>query len=138
CVRGMAGHLSLGPADTNPGMWMREALRKEKFPTIHDLENPRYFPYRYGQALWAYIGGRFGDRSIHLLLRAAARSGDVDRAFKDILGVDEKTLSADWHQALAAAYAPVRSATQPPTAVGEIGISAKSRAAEPHHRPGPR
>ncbi len=33
-------------------------------PTIDDLDDPRYFPYRYGQALWAYIGGRYGDRTV--------------------------------------------------------------------------
>ena len=53
-----------------PSMWMREAARREKLPTIDQLDDPRYFPYRYGHALWAYIGGRFGDEVVGDMLRA--------------------------------------------------------------------
>ena len=35
------------------------------------LDDPRYFPYRYGQALLAYVGGTYGDDRIGELLRAA-------------------------------------------------------------------
>jgi len=56
-IEGMAEYLSLGPVDPNTAMWMREAIRRDKFPTIDKLDNPKYFPYRYGQALWAFIGG---------------------------------------------------------------------------------
>ena len=45
-------------------MWMRDAVRREKFPEIDKLDDPRYFPYRYGQALMAYIGARFGDEAV--------------------------------------------------------------------------
>ena len=56
-IEGMAEYLSIGPVDANTAMWMREAARREKLPDIKDLDDPRYFPYRYGQALWAFIGG---------------------------------------------------------------------------------
>ena len=57
-IEGMAEYLSIGPVDPNTAMWMREAARREKLPEIKDLDNPNYFPYRYGQALWAFIGGK--------------------------------------------------------------------------------
>jgi hypothetical protein len=57
-VEGMAEYLSLGRSDVNTAMWLRDAARRNDVPTIRQLTtDPRYFPYRYGQALWAYVGG---------------------------------------------------------------------------------
>ena len=51
------------------------ALRGE-LPTIKQLTtDPRFFPYRYGQALWAYVGGRWGDRAVTDVFRYATKSG---------------------------------------------------------------
>ena len=47
-VEGMAEYLSIGPVDPNTAMWMRDAAREEKLPTVKDLDNPKYFPYRWG------------------------------------------------------------------------------------------
>src|SRR6185437_12163586 len=63
-VEGMAEYLSLGPVDPNTTMWMRDAVRDNKLPNIKDLNNPKYFPYRWGQALWAYISGTYGDDKV--------------------------------------------------------------------------
>ncbi len=41
-------------------------------PHIKDLDDPKYFPYRWGHAFWAYIGARYGDRTVASLLRSAA------------------------------------------------------------------
>src|SRR5687768_9957585 len=52
-VEGMAEYLSLGRDDSNTAMWLRDAARRNDIPTIKQLTtDPRYFPYRYGQALW--------------------------------------------------------------------------------------
>ena len=56
------------------------------------LSNPEYFPYRYGQALWAFIGGEYGDKAVGDLLRAAIGRSGYDGAFTQILGVDAKQL----------------------------------------------
>ena len=93
--RGMAEYLSIGPVDPHTAMWMREATRREKLPEIKDLSDPQYFPYRYGQALWAFIGGQVrrsrrrrpparGNRPVRLRRRVQAdpgrgREGAVDR-----------------------------------------------------------
>jgi hypothetical protein len=52
-IGGMAEFLSLGAVDAQTAMWMRDAVRRNKLPEIDKLDNPDYFPYRYGQALWA-------------------------------------------------------------------------------------
>src|SRR5215210_1299056 len=71
-IEGMAEYLSIGPDDPHTAMWMREAIGRDKFPDIDELDNPRYFPYRYGQALWAYIAGTYGDQVIGRMLRSGA------------------------------------------------------------------
>jgi Tol biopolymer transport system component len=115
-IEGMAEYLSIGPVDPHTAMWMREAARREKLPDIRKLEDPRYFPYRYGQALWAFIGGKYGDGVVGDLLRASIGRGGYDAAFQQILGVDSKELSTQWHAAAIAAYRPIAEATKMPAA----------------------
>ena len=115
-IEGMAEYLSIGPVDPHTAMWMREATRREKLPEIKDLSDPRYFPYRYGQAVWAFIGGKYGDKVVGDLLRAAIGRSGYDGAFKEILGVDSKELSAQWHAAALAAYRPIAETTKMPGA----------------------
>ncbi len=118
-IEGMAEYLSIGPVDPHTAMWMREAARRDKLPDIKNLDDPQYFPYRYGQALWAYIGGKYGDRMIGDLLRAAPGRNGVDAAFKQLLGVDSKALSQEWHAAELAVYRPLAEATKMPAAFAQ-------------------
>ena len=111
-IEGMAEYLSIGPDDPHTAMWMREAARREKLPNIKDLEDPRYFPYRYGQALWAFIGGKYGDRAVGSLLRAGAAARGYEEAFKAVLGVDSQELTTLWHDAEFAAYRPIAEVTK--------------------------
>jgi hypothetical protein len=63
-TEGMAEYLSVGPVDPHTSMWVRDAALQGSIPSIEQMTNdPRVFPYRWGQALWAYIGGRWGDAS---------------------------------------------------------------------------
>src|SRR6516225_5322880 len=69
-MEGMAEYLSLGSVDAHTAVWIRDAALADRLPTISDLNNPRrFFPYRYGQALFAYIGQRYGDRAIPAIMR---------------------------------------------------------------------
>ena len=95
-------------------MWMRDAVRREKFPEIDKLDDPRYFPYRYGHAFWAFIGGKYGDRTVGNLLRAGVGQNGYKAAFERVLGVSSKELSQQWHDATVAAYRPVAETTKLP------------------------
>src|SRR3954449_115130 len=86
-IEGMAEDLSIGPVDSNTAMWLRDAVRQEKLPSIEDLDNPKYFPYRWGQAFWAFISGRWGDDKLRPMLDIAAKAGDVNVAIKQVLGL---------------------------------------------------
>ncbi len=107
-IEGMAEYLSLGPVDPNTAMWLRDAARRDdKLPTIRQLDNSaKYFPYRYGQALWAYLAARYGDDVFARMLRGIAHdSNDAEDVIKKVLDVDPAQLSKDWHAAIRADYA---------------------------------
>jgi Tol biopolymer transport system component len=125
-IEGMAEYLSLGPVDTNTAMWMRDAAVADKLPKIRDLNSSRYFPYRYGQALWAYLAGRFGDEICgRALRRVGPRSNDAETILKMILEVDEKTLSQQWHAAIKAAIEPSAATRQDPKTYGPAIVTRK-------------
>ncbi|MGA2533659.1 MAG: peptidase S9 [Candidatus Aminicenantales bacterium] len=112
-IEGMAEYLSIGPVDPNTAMWMRDAVRRKDLPTIPKLENMyKYFPYRWGQALWAYITSRWGDEVIGKMMKTVGRAGDYEIILEGMLGVKIKALAADWHKAMNDAYKPVLEKTQ--------------------------
>jgi Tol biopolymer transport system component len=102
-VEGMAEYLSLGPVDAQTAMWMRDAALREKLPSIRDLDKPEYFPYRWGHSFWAFIGAKFGDRTVASLVRSAANPRFDLVGMARQLGTDPDTLTADWHAAILAA-----------------------------------
>ena len=111
-IEGMAEYLSVGPVDPNTAMWMRDAVKKGPLPSIEKLRNRRFFPYRYGQSLMAYITGRWGDRAVSRIIRSASRTGNYEAALIGSLKIDPDTLSRDWHKALNESYAPLMDRTQ--------------------------
>ncbi len=114
-VEGMAEYLSVGPRDAFTALWLRDAIASERpLPSVGDLANPnRYFPYRWGHALWAYIAGRWGDERVRELLRAGIQSGSARRAIPAVLEISPDTLARDWHEAIREAYGPAVARTRP-------------------------
>jgi len=112
-IEGMAEYLSIGPVDPNTSMWMRDAVRRKDLPAINKLDNSyKYFPYRWGQALWAYITGRWGDEVIGKMMKSVGRTGDYEVILEGVLGIKLKQLSADWHKSMQDAYNPLVEKTQ--------------------------
>jgi Tol biopolymer transport system component len=124
-IEGMAEYFSLGRNDALTAMWMRDAIMRDKFPTIKQLTtDPRFFPYRYGQALWAYIGGRWGDRAVVDVYRTALRVG-WDQALVRALGLSQDSLSKDWAAANKAFYAGQMVGRTHPDSAGKLVIKLK-------------
>ncbi|MGH7466961.1 MAG: peptidase S9 [Longimicrobiales bacterium] len=118
-VEGMAEYLSLGRDDPHTAMWLRDSALRGELPTIDQLtRDPRFFPYRYGQALWAYIGGRWGDRAVTELYRYATRAG-WDAALQRVLGLSSAGLSSQWITAIRSTYLPVIQGRQRPKDAGQ-------------------
>src|SRR5437660_3052817 len=105
-MEGMAEYLSLGPIDPHTAMWLRDASLEGNLPSIEQLTyDPRIFPYRFGHALWAYIGEKWGDEVIGEILQSST-SGGVAGAFKRALGLSLEELSNEWRDAVQTTYLP--------------------------------
>jgi Tol biopolymer transport system component len=116
-AEGMAEYLSLGPINAETAMWLRDASLEGKLPTIDQMtaDPYEYFPYRFGHALWSYIGERWGDEAVGAILKATL-SGGVEPAFRRTIGLSLEQLSDQWRDAVQKRYLP------------EIGARAKARA----------
>jgi len=129
-VEGMAEYLSLGPIDPHTAMWVRDAAREGALPTIRQLGNSKYFPYRWGQAFWAYVAGRYGDQTVGELLDAAEREGTVDAAIKRVLKIEPSELSKDWQASIHAACDPIIARAHAPDSFGRRITAAKGPTGE--------
>ncbi|HEX6161471.1 MAG TPA: BamA/TamA family outer membrane protein [Thermoanaerobaculia bacterium] len=106
-VEGMAEYLSKGRVDPLTSMWIRDATIHNRMPDIREItRDPRYFPYRYGQALMAYIGARFGDEAVIRYFLAAGTVGP-EQGVERALGISAKQLFADWEASARELYTPV-------------------------------
>ncbi len=123
-IEGMAEYLSIGAVDPHTAMWMRDAAASdEDLPTLSKLANPKYFPYRYGHAFWAYVGGTWGDESIGKVLQVAGRSGDPIQALTAVLQISSDSLNSEWHAAINRTYNSVVSRTKQPADYGPVLVS---------------
>jgi dipeptidyl aminopeptidase/acylaminoacyl peptidase len=119
-VEGMAEYLSVGRDDPLTAMWVRDAARRDDIPSIDQMTREmRYFPYRFGQALWAYVGGQYGDDAVIDLFRRSLRLG-WDASLKQVLGVGSDTLSAQWAATIKEEYLPLMEGRSAPSEVGEL------------------
>jgi Tol biopolymer transport system component len=122
-VEGMAEYLSLGSEDPLTAMWMRDALLRDDFPTLRQMtQETRFFPYRFGQAFWTYVGGTYGDDAVVRLFRTALREG-WERSIDQVLGLESDSLSADWAQAARDLYGPLMEGRTSPAEAGTLLLS---------------
>ena len=95
-MEGMAEYLSIGRIDALTHAWVRDAVLNGYMRDIREMsERDDYLSYRFGQSLWAYIGEKWGDEVIGILLQKATRLG-VERAFSSTLGLSLQELSNEW------------------------------------------
>jgi len=119
-VEGMAEYLSVGRNDPLTAMWLRDAVRRDDVPTIKQMtRETRYFPYRFGQAFWAYVGGTWGDEAVVELFRRSLRMG-WDGALEQVLNLESDSISVRWKDKVKADYLPLMEGRQAPSEVGEL------------------
>lgn len=117
-IEGLAEYLSLGRHAPHTAMWLRDALVREDLPDLKRMSRQsRFFPYRWGHAFWAYVGGRWGDRVIGNLFTVGATLG-IERGIEEVLGIDAEQFSKDWIASIRADYDAVVRARIAPSNVG--------------------
>ena len=87
-------------------MWLRDAVLHDDVPDLAALtRDPGYFPYRFGQAFWAFVAGTWGEGAVAPLFDAVVERG-TSRGLVEALGVTARDFSDRWAQALQEAYGP--------------------------------
>jgi hypothetical protein len=106
-MEGMAEYLSLGPVEAHTAGWLRDAVLSGYLRTIGEM-NVRndYLSYRFGHSLWSYIGAKWGDEVVGVLLQRAPRIG-LAQAFEATLGVTLAELSREWVTEVRSTYLPL-------------------------------
>ncbi|WP_210354300.1 basic secretory protein-like protein [Sphingobacterium tabacisoli] len=104
-VEGMAEYFSIGKKDAFTSMWMRDAYVNNDIPSLKQMteQSYNYFPYRYGQAFWSYIGATYGDTVIMPLFVETAKYG-YDYAMRRVFGYDAQTVSTLWKNSMENMY----------------------------------
>ena len=130
-IEGMAEYYSVGRQDALTAMWMRDAVLRDDFPTLSDLQRTRsYNEYQYGQPFWAYVAGTYGDEAGVQMFRTALDM-PLDSAVVAITGLSPETLSERWEAALRAQLVPPadgRTVPGPPRTADERAEIAEERA----------
>ena len=117
-IEGLAEYLSLGRRDPLTAMWLRDAVINDEIPSIREVStDTRYFPYRYGHAIWIYLTGRWGDGIVPDLFKAVVAKGWPE-ACRQVLGTHADTVSAAWRRHVANTYDSAADTLTPPDQVG--------------------
>ncbi len=125
-AEGMAEYLSSGPVHSETAMWLRDASLEGALPTIEQmtLDPYKYFPYRFGHALWSYIGERWGDEAVGAILKATL-AGGIEGAFRRTIGLTLEQLSTQWRDAVQKKYLPEIGARAKASAVADALLTEK-------------
>jgi len=104
-VEGLAEYMSKGKTDTYTAMWIRDAVINDDIPELEDLQNPKYFPYRYGQAFWSFLAGVHGDQVIEPMFMMTAKYG-MSIAADSVLNMSIENLNDQWVNAIKTHFEP--------------------------------
>jgi WD40 repeat protein len=128
-VEGMAEYLSVGPDHPATDAVMRDAALNGNIPTIEQMNNPAaFFPYRFGESFWRFIGKRWGDEMVGEILQGVGSSG-VERAFKRFTGFELEDLGDEWKEALQAEYLPSVATLDRPRKIAQPMLNARRTSA---------
>lgn len=116
-IEGLAEYLSQGREDPQTAMWVRDAVLHDHLPARRDLErDPRFSPYQFGQAFWAWVGGRWGDATV-IRLYVTANVLGVEEAIEQVLGSEADAVFDAWAATIRDDYGPILAARRPVTEV---------------------
>jgi Tol biopolymer transport system component len=105
-MEGMAEYLSIGDIDPHTAMWLRDGALTGYLPTLDELSYAQDIRvYRYGQAVWYFVGHKFGDEKVGEIMQKAPLVG-YHEAFASSLSLTPAQLSAQWLESVRRTYFP--------------------------------
>lgn len=118
-IEGMAEYLSIR-MDNITRMWMRDAVLANTIPSIPEME---YIfdirVYRIGQAIWYYVGERYGKEIVGRIFKTARATGDIGLSFKAHTGLGLLELSKRIHEDAIMRYLPKKKVLEKPGTVAK-------------------
>ncbi len=106
-MEGMAEYLSIGGVDPNTEMWLRWSALEGQLIPLHYMDRVYDIRvYRIGQAIFDFVGQRFGDEKIGQLLKATFAHQSANIAFTKTLGMDLRELNDEWEDYVKRKYYP--------------------------------
>jgi Tol biopolymer transport system component len=108
-----------GRLDANTRMWLRDAAASKQVPTLPQLREPKWFPYRYGQAVWTFLAEQYGANVVKRALDARSAQSAIAR-LEQATGHSERDLTAGWRDYVAriAGDVSVEQGAAPPLLIG--------------------
>ncbi len=95
-IEGMAEYLSLGEVDPHTAMWLRDGALSGYLTSLEDLSYAGDIRvYRYGQAVWYYVGKKYGDEKVGEIMQKVSIEG-WEEAVESSLNMSVEELSDQW------------------------------------------
>lgn len=111
-TEGLAEFESRHGWDTESDIFMRDATINDYVPPINELYG--FMAYKGGQSVWYYLSQRYGAEKVGEILHQVKSSRDVERGFRQSLGLSIDELTKRWHQWLRKTYWPTVANLQEP------------------------
>lgn len=105
-VEGLAEYLSQGRVDPETAMQMRDLVLHDGLPDMGGFITRMPSPYQYGQAMWAYVAGRWGDDAVRRLFRQAAAHGP-EKAIEQVTGLEADAFWKELNASLRTSERPI-------------------------------
>ena len=107
-MEGMAEYLSKGPDDPHTNVIIRDAALNNNIPSMTQMTNEpdRYFPYRYGESFFAYVGRHWGDDAVGSIMIETPTLG-IERAFERNTGKNLNEIAVEWKTAMQEQFLPL-------------------------------
>src|SRR6185503_15270449 len=99
-AEGTSGAAPRAQLDANTRMWLRDASASHRVPTLAQLRDPRWFPYRFGQAVWAFLAERYGADVVKRALGARTARNAIAR-LEQATDQSERDLTTGWRDYVA-------------------------------------
>lgn len=114
-VEGLAEFYSVGEADTEGEMLLREGIIAGSLPPLGELWRIQgsYLMYKVGQSVVAYLDRNYSTAAVRGLLENWWKQGSFERLLEEELGLSLEELDAGWRSQLRRRYYPSVTVRQP-------------------------
>jgi Tol biopolymer transport system component len=133
-VEGLAEYLSEGRRDPMTALWMRDAVLHDRFPDPEKAFQLQLSPYQYGQAVWAYIAGEYGDDVARQFFEHAIQGG-IASAMRSLLEQEREVFFAEFHAALRSRYQPLLDERDAPADMAEPLLNSETTGTSVNYAP---